>query len=129
MRLLTIDDEARAEIARVVDYASQPEHFYTPLARTGSALAIPGNNQNHVATLDVYRCIFSISEAPGRQYRHLSISVPGKGDFSLASKDYPDPAVVTEIAHLFGFTGTLDDWLSGREWTEEQHAIVIAQKV
>jgi hypothetical protein len=93
VRVLTINDFSKQAVQRVVDYATQREHWYVP----GKSTHIPGDQSEHVAQLDSYRCVFSITLDRGTAYRHLSISVP--------SFDLPNPFTAFTIAEMFGFTG------------------------
>jgi hypothetical protein len=90
MRVLIIDDEARAKADQVLIYAlAHP--FYL-----GSA-PVPGDRAEYCCELNTFRCVFSLSvDRKGDRYRHLSISVP--------SDKYPNPWAVAEIAGLFGFS-------------------------
>jgi hypothetical protein len=116
LRALTINDAARAEVARVV--ANAKSHPYRPDCETP-----PGDDKRFVAKLDTYRAVFSFTHADGLVYRHLSISVPGK--------DYPNPLAVFTIADLFGFTGWGGQSYPAHGWminvNENEHCIVLAQ--
>lgn len=91
VRPLVIDDEAKAIAARVIAHAEA--HPYHP--RPGSTP--PGDDPNFVAKLGTYRAVFTITHSDRMVFRHLSISVPGKG--------FPNPLAVMLIGELFGFTG------------------------
>jgi hypothetical protein len=93
VRLLVINDFTKQAVQRVVDYAERFEHWY----RLGLARRPPGDDPKHVAHLDSYRCVYSITLDRGTAYRHLSISVP--------SADLPNPFTAFTIAQMFGFTG------------------------
>lgn len=97
MRGLIIDEAAKAKIARVREYARQPEHFYDALGGADGRVRIPGNDGNLQAHLDTFRCVFSYTKAEGKIWRHLSISVSGG--------KYPNAFAAFTIADLFGFTG------------------------
>jgi hypothetical protein len=124
MRVLIIDDEAKAEAQRVLDYALDPAHWYRP----GIDSKIPGNNPDYVARIrDGFRCVFTITRhGDGFTMRHLSISVPGEDR-------YPNVAAAFMIAELFGFTGwdgkTIDrmpdGWMPGINRGE--HCIALGQ--
>lgn len=118
MRALLIDDQVKAVVNKVVDYA-QSHPFYLP---AGGQL--PGDNPNYVAHLMTYRCVFTFTRVKGETWRHLSISVP--------SENYPNPYAAYTIAELFGFTG----WdgksqIPPRDWqmdiNKDEHCIVLAQ--
>ena len=125
MRPLIIDDETRAAVARVRDFAEQEAHWYEPYE--GDRRHVPGDDDRHVCMLGTYRCVFSITRVPTGRWRHLSISVPGKF--------YPNPYAVFTIAELFGFTGwdqksvhAPKDWLLRVERKPPQH-IILAQEI
>jgi hypothetical protein len=121
MRALIVDDEARANVARVLSHAEQ--NHYHPERAKGS----PGDDPHFVAYLGTYRCVFSYTHSDGAVWRHLSISVPGK--------NYPNPFAAFTIAELFGFTGwdqkNIDPTPEGWEFAfqEHVHAVVLAQIV
>jgi hypothetical protein len=93
MRALLIDDETRAKVQRVLDYALDPKHWYRPSKDS----RIPGDDERFIARLNTFRCVFTVTENQGMIFRHLSISVP--------SQDYPNPIAAFTIAEMFGFTG------------------------
>jgi hypothetical protein len=63
----------------------------------------PGNDPRHVLRLGDMRCVFSVSKAGTRLYRHLTISVSNRTRL-------PNPSLVEEVGHLLGFDGSLTDW-------------------
>jgi hypothetical protein len=111
MRLLTIDDAAKAKVQRVLDYAKQPEHWYIVETGGGSKQKPPGDNENHVVQLDTYRCVFSFSKEmrTDKLYRHLSISIPDTTNYP--HEKYPNPMAAYTIAEMFGFTLPRDSWV------------------
>jgi hypothetical protein len=122
MRMLVMDDMAKAKVKHVLDHALDPAHYYRP----HKDARVPGDDPRFVAHLDVgYRCVFTITEEPsGKIFRHLSISVDGK--------DMPNPLAAYSIADMFGFTG----WdgkseLPPRGWMlnvdKADHCIVLGQ--
>lgn len=120
MRMLTIDDAARAKIAAVLAHAEA--HHYCPPYGT-----LPGDDPRFVAHLDTFRAVFSYTHADGVVWRHLSLSVPGR--------KYPHPFAAYTIAQMFGFTGwdgrtvepSPEDW--GIDIHKLEHCIVMAQAV
>jgi hypothetical protein len=120
LRPLMIDDAARAKIARVVAYAM--DHPYIP----GPRAPVPGDDPHFVAHLNTYRAVFTFTHSAGKVYRHLSISVPGKG--------YPNPAAAFLIASEFGFTGwdekqidrLPEGWLM--DVNDADHCVVLGQE-
>jgi hypothetical protein len=124
LRPLFITDELKAEVKRVLDFASG--NFYYP----GKSETIPGDDPRHVLEIPTgYRCVFSITISPqGKPWRHLSISVPKKGAV-------PHPISAFVIAALFGFTGyDIDrpspeppaDWFF--DLNREDNCVIIAQE-
>lgn len=107
MRVLTIDDEAKAKVAAVVAHAEK--HPYYPSQTT----LAPGDDPKFVAKLDTFTAVFTFTHDEGKVYRHLTVSVPGK--------KYPHPIAAFTIARLFGFTGwdekmgdmPPDRWIAG----------------
>ena len=95
MSVLPINEEMQAQIRKVIEHASAPDNHYYP-ERSGTRA--PGTKPEHVAMLHQYRCVFSVTRAERKTYRHLSISVGVKGKF-------PHPIVAFTIARMFGFTG------------------------
>src|ERR1041384_2538639 len=80
MRALVVDDEAKAKVQGVLDYALDPAHFYRPRKDA----RVPGDDHHFVVHLNSYRCVFTITEdSAQRLWRHLTISIP--------SIDYSSP--------------------------------------
>lgn len=125
MRVLIVDDAAKAAVERVIAYART--HIYD-LAIPST---VPGDNPNFVADLSTYRCVFTFTkeaEPHGKLYCHLSISVSSDG--------YPHPVAVTEIAGLFGFTEAekgIESRLKDGAWAamvkKDEHCIVLAEEL
>ena len=133
LRPLVIDEEIRSRVAKVVDYAWREENHYE-LYRSNF---IPGECKPFVTHLNSYRCVFTISIINGMRFRHLSISVPGRGKVA-------HPVVVFTIAMLFGFTHhdidadafaagndfpttPGDKWMVGQN--EAENTIVVAEPI
>lgn len=113
--LLIIDDQSRALIKELVEFAAKPENHYIP----GPNATIPGDDSRFVVQLESYRCVFTHTRAADNSiHRHLSISIQAPGR-------YPLPMAVETIAHLFGFTGTLYNWTP----FIDGYVIVIAQQI
>ena len=121
MRALLIDDAAKREVQRVLDYACDPANWYRP----GVSKSVPGFLAEFKTVLSTYRCVFTITKFPdGNIFRHLSISVP--------SENYPNPFAAYTIAQLFGFTGwdeksqePPDSWMLNVD--KNEHCIVLMQ--
>lgn len=105
MRVLQIDDEAKAEVARVLAHAEANPYF--------PGQASPGNDPKFVAQLGTFRTVFTYTHADSVVYRHLSVSVPG-GKF-------PNVIAAFTIAELYGFTGWSIDMGEnpGADWLVE----------
>lgn len=109
MSTLIVD---QAEVDALVAYARDPAHWYRP----GPGATVPGDGSEHTLRMGQHRVVFTYTVATmtagslkeGTVFRHLSISVPQIPNFPDL---YPSPDAVTEIAHAFGFTGALKDWL------------------
>lgn len=84
IRPLVIDDAARAEAQRIIEFAEH--HPYIP-----GLTNPPGLNPSHVGQLNEYRVVFSITHNACLRFRHISISVPVKGK-------YPNPIAAFMIA-------------------------------
>ncbi len=119
MRVLLIGSAQREAAHALVEFASRDENIYRPPLTPNW---IPGLDPRYVVHLGVlgdFRCVFSVTEMdPGVLSRHLSISTPS---------GYPHPVMVEEIAHLFGFTGNLTDWIGGPY--EPERCIIVAQRM
>lgn len=113
MSALILTDETRATVQRLMAYAA--EHVQTLQDSHALALGLildaPGDNPNFVCDLPIgHHCVFTYEMQVTGKHRHLSVSLARKNKM-------PNPAVVHEIAKLFGFT----DGLHGREvytWKE-----------
>ena len=130
MRVLIVDDFAKAAVQRVTDFATLPENWYRP----GRDNLIPGDDPRFVAHIQQgYRCVFTITKAPdGFVFRHLSISV--EVDSESNNKNlYPNVAAACALAELFGFSGwdgyTIDRIPDG--WmvhiNKQEHCIALGQ--
>lgn len=69
MRVLVIDDSAKAEVKRVLDFAMNPENFYIVGKGGFTFQRPPGDDPRHVAYLNTYewsgelRCFRAIALA------------------------------------------------------------------
>jgi hypothetical protein len=91
MRLLVIDNDARAKAAAIIAHA-ETHPFKPPYATP------PGDDPQLRMQIGTYTVVFSRTIMGEVEFRHLSVSVPG----GL----YPGPEAVFLIASdLFGFTG------------------------
>ena len=129
MRALIIDDQVKADIKRVTDFATKPENYYVIGPDGFSIQKPPGDDPRHVTAIPRgYRAVFSITKEHDRgMWRHLSISVP--------TEKYPNPYAAYAIAELFGFTGwnqraTIpppDGWIMNVN--EKEHCVVMMQEL
>lgn len=93
---LVLDDAFRAEVMRVVEYASRPEHYYVP----AKSPFPPGDMPEYTMRAGDYRIVYSVTVAKeGGTYRHMTVSLQREG------AEYPAPISLFTIAHMFGFTG------------------------
>lgn len=127
-RILTLSDEVKEKAAALAEFASRRENWYFG----GESDFVPGDNPDYVLRMNDYRCVFTYTLADSKLYRHLTISVPGK--------NYPHPAAVLTVAHMFGFTGAklahgTDDVVAeaGEDWQmaakEAERCIVVVQEI
>jgi hypothetical protein len=126
MRVLVIDEEAKAKVKAVRDFAEKSGNYYIVGKGGFSMQRPPGDDPRHVCKLaDGFRCVFSMTVADGTLWRHFSVSVPGE--------KYPNPIAAFTLAGMFGFTGwdgksekPSEEWLI--KISPEEHCIVIAEK-
>lgn len=119
LRILTIGEDERKRADEIVRFASRPENYYVP----GTPKAkVPGDMPEHVALFNDFRCVFSWTKMPEGVFRHFSISIPTSNGTA-----FPNPVMVQEVAHLFGFKGALDTWHVNAD--PKQGVIILAQKV
>jgi hypothetical protein len=104
MGFLVITDEAKKAIAEIVAWATLPGHVYS---REGSYSNPP--EDKHTVVLGTYKAMFTLTagsvvkDATPVILRHLSVAIWPR---SLRPGKFPGPWVVSELAPLFGFTGT-----------------------
>ncbi len=90
-----IDDDFRAEVMRVLEYASTPANYYV----LATAKVPPGDVAEYLMLTGDYKVVYSVTVAKDGMYRHMTVSLQ-RGD-----AEYPSPTAVFTIAHMFGFTG------------------------
>lgn len=102
MRPLILGPAERASIQEVVTFAARPENYYRPLAGHTHP---PGDKQSYIREFGFpgrpYRCVYSITEAYGQLFRHLSIAIPGMHKTKLV----PNAIACWTLAAAYGFTG------------------------
>jgi Fe-S-cluster containining protein len=127
MSALVIDEQAKAQVKEVLDFASKRENW-----RTFGEGAPPGERPGYVTQLTRFRCVYSVTIMNGLPFRHFSLSVP---------QNLPHPIVTFTIAKMFGFTGGEEqgtgedatvvgpgpDWQMGPH--QDERAIVIVQRL
>lgn len=126
MRVLDLNETNVKKVVDVVNYAVIPKHWYKPFERYEAKLNVPGDNKRHIAQLNDFRCVFSITQdRTGKLYRDLSISVP--------SDKYPHQLAAFTIAGMFGFTGWDGGLLPPEQWLirvdEQEHCVRLCQEV
>jgi len=91
MQVWVIDDNIKADIKRVMDYAEKHE-------RSIDQFFVPGDLKEFTCLIPIgYKVVFSIDvDSKGDKFRHLSISL---GD----GKKLPSIPVALSIAKEFGF--------------------------
>lgn len=92
MRILDLGPENREKAGKLAEFASRPENHYV----VGDSAFIPGDRPEYVVVLGTVRCVFTMTRANGKLYRHLSLSVPGA---------LPNEILAYTIATWFGLTG------------------------
>jgi hypothetical protein len=127
MRALVLSPEIAAKIAAQVAWADAPENHYRP----GPGVEPPGDSPAYTMMLDDgFRVVYSHTVMPdGRRYRHLSVSVRGKGN------KYPATVAVWTLCTLFGFTGgRVEHEVTvgpGKDWRfnlpEDERCMVVSQ--
>lgn len=115
MQIIALTQSVLDRVKEVVEYASRPENVYRP----GPGARIPGDVPEHVAILGDFRCVFSFTDVRDELYRHLSISIK--------TGTMPNPVLVQEIARLYGFTGTFEDW--GLALDAANRLVTLGQKI
>jgi hypothetical protein len=123
MRPLIIGPDERAAISTLVGFAAEPENWFHP-----ESGIVPGLNPAYAVHVPIgFRCVFTITQAEDKRFRHLSISVPDKGR-------YPSPEAAVMLAKEFGFTPPgagldLVDLVRNHHWIVDkmENCIVLAQ--
>lgn len=125
MSALLIDEEAKANVKAVLDFASRRENWWSLGKGTP-----PGDKPEHTTQLTHFRCVYSVTLLDGKPNRHLSVSI---------DKNLPHPIAVFSIAKLFGFTGGKEEgvgedavWVGpGKDWQIGPHqverAVIVVQ--
>jgi hypothetical protein len=114
--IFVLDDVGRRRIARLKKFASQPENHYRP--RPG--VPPPGDDPRFCVKLGTYRCVFTVTRAKGKLFRHLSISVKRHNRYPLI-----EPTEV--IGRLFGFEGEFSSWMKSLD--EGTQSVVFLQEI
>ena len=113
MRILQIDDDTRAEVAKVIAYAK--EHRYDKhmiKLLISRDLKSAGDNPDYLVHIhDGYRVVYTLEEHPIGWCHHMSISID-------RSKMYPHEAAVQMIMQLFGMDPKFENCLA--VWPEKE---------
>jgi len=106
MRLLIINDESRALIKKVIEYAES--HIYSLddlLDIKNKQLSVAGDEPEFSCEIpDGFRVVYTIENQPMGKVRHISISIKTDEPNKL-----PNPAAVEMIIAEFGFKNKLQD--------------------
>ena len=124
MRALIIDENAKNQIRKLIEYAEHKPVSLQDMQDTLSGKKKPiGDNLMHVLHLfQGYRVVYSEENQPMGLCRHLSISVEGD--------KYPHPVACEEILKEFGFRlkGKIEQTADIMPWMEpEKRAINFIQ--
>lgn len=106
MRPLIIDENARAEIAKVLEFA-ELNRIYEDEMRARVAVpkgySPPGDDSHHVCHIDVgFRCVLTVEEQPFGWCKHLSVSVDD-------TEKVPHPASIKILMQEFGMNKSLEE--------------------
>lgn len=116
LRLLIIGEDEKKRASEVVAYASRASNIYHP----GPKAKVPGDLSEHVSQFGEFRTVFSWTKVKNGLFRHLSVSVGNRTTL-------PNPVMVAELAHLFGFTGSYEQWQI--EVDPKAAVVVVAQRI
>jgi hypothetical protein len=126
MAALLINDDERAAIQRLREAAAA---MPVAMPGLGARIATVDGKAVHMRQMTAqtielpvgWLCTFSIETGhPCGAARHLSVSRQG-----VAPGTGPHPAMIAEIAHEFGFTGTLSDWVCWPEQLQGRDGIAV----
>lgn len=104
MRPLIIDDELKANIAKLVEYAEKNPFTMDDLLDIYNKQMQPAGDMGpYTLVLQFgFKIVYTIEKQVNGDVRHLSISVDAPGKL-------PNPGVVEEIMRLIGFDNELSD--------------------
>lgn len=121
-RPLIIGPKEQENIKELVSYAERHPYTIDKLMKVADGrLNPPGDDDKYAVTLmHGFRCVYTHEFQKSGLYRHLSISVPGKGRT-------PNVHAVQMIANEFGFDGKFSDWIIYLE--EEAEAVNVIQRI
>lgn len=96
MRPLIITEETQQKIFDLIEFAEESKIPLSEMKKIAAGILPPvGDFKTHSIEIPFnYRIVFSIEEHPGGWFKHLSISVPGRGN-------YPSVPSVEIIASQF----------------------------
>lgn len=98
MRVLVIDEMAKAKVMRVKEYALANRRTIHDVMRAMKGQSVPGNDANRVVRLfDGYKVVYSVEQQPRGWCHHISIGIKPRSAKAL----YPHEQAVREILKLF----------------------------
>lgn len=115
MHLLTIDDEVRGRIRKLIAYAKEHPTTLEELRAifSGEMEAVGYKEEYRLVIAGHYKVVYSQEHQPdGNLYHHLSISVPKRGEGK-----YPSVPAFELIMEEFGMGSSLSD--CARIWDDE----------
>ncbi len=104
MRLLIIDDEVKARIRALYDYANSHRLTHEMLLgqRDGKDKPVGDNPFHSLHLTDGYKVVFSVDEQPMGVMCHMSMSVASNNPDTM-----PNEYAVQEVAELLSFSGKI----------------------
>ena len=99
MRVLVIDEAAKAKVMRVKEHALSNRRTLHDIMRAMQGKDIPGDDSRRVMCLfDGYKVVYSIEQQPKGWCHHISVGIIPKSYKEL----YPHETAIQEILKLFG---------------------------
>jgi hypothetical protein len=119
MNALLIDNEVKADLNRLVEYAeTHPFSIDDLLDIQNGVLPPPGDNPERVCLIPFdYRIVYSIEQQLKGDVRHLSMSVSGENKL-------PSIQAVETIMGFVGFKNGLQDCMKYLEDVSENHQAI-----
>jgi hypothetical protein len=122
MRPLILDEEAKSDIQKVINFAEAHKITSKLISKTLEGEYPPvGDYGPHSCQLSFgFRVVYSLEEQSVGWCRHLSVSVDSKDKL-------PSIPAVEAIMKEFGFTGSIMDSLN--VWVENDKAVNVLQQI